>query len=79
MDLELVKELLKIFKDNQVSANQVLPKKIINDELKMFSPEKKIKVRDAWHFLVGNGFIQEGNPEGPVLTRKGEEFINQNL
>jgi hypothetical protein len=51
----------------------------MTENLKKFPPEKKVLIRDAWHFLIGNQFLMEGNPQGPVLTKKGEEYINKNL
>jgi len=74
---EIVNDILKIFKDNQIKAGEVLPKNIMTEALKNFPIEKKAKIRDAWHFLVGNQLIIEGNPQGPILTPKGEEFIKK--
>lgn len=77
--MELVHKILNLFKEHNIKANEVLPKGIITEYLKNLSTQEKAQVRNAWHFLVGNGFIQEGHPEGPILTRRGEEYINQNL
>ncbi len=77
--MEVINFILNIFKENNIQSGQILPKSIMNQKLKELPLDKKSKVRDAWHFLVGNGFIQEGNPEGPMLTRKGEEYMKQNL
>jgi hypothetical protein len=76
---EIINEILKVFKEHGIKAGQFLPKEIMTENLKKFPPEKKVLIRDAWHFLIGNQFLMEGNPQGPVLTKKGEEYINKNL
>ncbi|GIW23708.1 MAG: hypothetical protein KatS3mg068_2715 [Candidatus Sericytochromatia bacterium] len=77
--MDIVSEILKIFKENNIHAGEVLPKQKMTEALNNFPPEKKLKIRDAWHFLVGNQLIMEGNPEGPILTPRGEEYIQKHL
>jgi len=64
-------KILQLFRDNGVEAGQVLPKEKLTAEIRSWPPDEKAQMRNAWHTLVGEGYIQEGNPAGPTLTRKG--------
>lgn len=77
--MEIAYKILNLFKEHNINADEVLPKKIMTDYLKNLPSQEKVLFRDAWHFLVGNGFIREGHPDGPMLTRKGEDLIKQKL
>lgn len=67
--------ILKLFKENNITAGQCLPKEFLTGEIRSWPPELKPHMRNAWHTLVGEGYIQDGHPDGPVLTRKGESAL----
>ncbi|MBI38376.1 MAG: hypothetical protein CMF59_02160 [Leptospiraceae bacterium] len=73
---QVLKDILQIFKSNGIKAGDVMDKKLMMDEIKSWPQERKLMVRDAWHMLVGNGLIQEGDPAGPRLTPRGEQLMN---
>lgn len=66
--------ILGIFRSKGIRAGQVLVKKEMMDEIKTWSTQDKMLVRDAWHTLVGQGLIQDGHPDGPTLTVAGERI-----
>ncbi|MCB1165565.1 MAG: hypothetical protein KDK37_12390 [Leptospiraceae bacterium] len=73
---KVIKDILAIFQSKGLQAGDVLDKKVMMDEIKTWPADRKMMVRDAWHLLVGNGLIQEGDPTGPRLTPRGEQFMN---
>lgn len=70
-----VNKILHIFHAHGIRSGGVLSKKLMMDEIKTWPADEKMMVRDAWHTLVGHGLIQEGHPEGPILTPAGERAI----
>ncbi|MEM7182516.1 MAG: hypothetical protein AAF518_16500 [Spirochaetota bacterium] len=72
---EIIKEIFSVFRDNGIKANQVLQKAELTKKIQSLPPELKMQLRDAWHTLVAEQIIQEGNPQGPILTVKGEQFV----
>lgn len=74
MKAELQK-ILNLFKENGVEAGGVLPKEKLTAEMRSWPPEEKAHMRNAWHTMVGEGLIQEGNPAGPTLTRRGHQAV----
>ncbi len=72
---KIVQKILQIFQAQGIRAGGVLSKKLMMDEIKSWPSDEKMMVRDAWHTLVGHGLIQEGHPEGPILTPAGERAI----
>lgn len=70
-----VHKILKLFRTHSIEVGQVLPKAHLTTELQSWTPQEKGAMRNAWHTLVGEGLIAEGNPEGPTLTPKGAAVL----
>lgn len=68
-------KILQLFQKNNIEQGQSLPKQLLTEEIKSWPPELKPHMRNAWHILVGEGYIQDGHPDGPVLTPKGQAAL----
>ncbi len=73
--MEIIEEVLLLFKENDVRAGQSLDKSKFTEKFKNYPMEKKIEVREAWHVLVGQGLIIEIQGKGPTLTKMGESLV----
>jgi hypothetical protein len=71
-----MQKILRLFRTNSVAAGQVLPKALLTAEIQSWDTSERAQMRDAWHTLVGEGYIAEGHPEGPTLTRRGFEALS---
>lgn len=72
-----VQKILATFVRHGVDVGGVLPRAELTRELQSWTPAEKQDLRAAWHVLVGEGLIQEGDPRGPVLTPRGKAALAQ--
>ncbi len=75
--VDAFQKILDLFRRHDVGAGSVLAKQHLTDEIMSWPPEQKMKMRDAWHRLVGEGYVIEGDPRGPTLTPKGRAAVDQ--
>jgi hypothetical protein len=70
-----VQKILATFARNGVDAGGFLPRAELTRELQSWTPAEKQELRSAWHVLVGEGLVQEGDPRGPILTPRGKAAL----
>ncbi|MCP5498631.1 MAG: hypothetical protein H7A25_01910 [Leptospiraceae bacterium] len=73
--MQLVNKILRLYRDNNLHAGDVLPKDKLSGLIQALPLEEKAQLRDSWHVLIGNGILQDGDPRGPILTVKGEQLV----
>jgi hypothetical protein len=75
VEMEVLDKLLFTFKKYNIKSGEVLEKSKLMETINSLPPSEKTLVRDAWHTLVSEGIIFEGNSKGPVLTKLGESIL----
>jgi hypothetical protein len=72
-----VQKILATFARHGVEVGACLPKAELTREIQSWTPALKQELRGAWHVLVGEGLIREGDPRGPMLTARGRAALDQ--